>query len=231
MTGNTPARKAVGGFTLIELLVVIAIIAILAAILFPVFAKAREKARQTSCTSNLKQLSLASLQYMQDYDEVVPCNWMAIKNPPGVVPGQATPFQPELGSLYPYTKSTGVYICPDDTSGQLDSYSVNQYLLGYTNTGPPPKPAPVSLAQCQKPSLTVYMNEEGGGFGGGTDDGSFVPLNQITTRHSNGAVFNFLDGHAKWYPNGVLKFIGGSTGCGSPPCSPDPNQPAYQTDW
>jgi prepilin-type N-terminal cleavage/methylation domain-containing protein len=66
------ARKRRSAFTLIELLVVIAIIAILAAILFPVFAQAREKARQTSCLSNLKQMSLAIMQYMQDYDGVVP---------------------------------------------------------------------------------------------------------------------------------------------------------------
>ena len=63
------------GFTLIELLVVIAIIAILAAILFPVFAQAREKARQTSCTSNLKQQGTAMMMYAQDYDESYPSNW------------------------------------------------------------------------------------------------------------------------------------------------------------
>jgi len=65
-------KRSRNGFTLIELLVVIAIIAILAAILFPVFARAREKARQTSCLSNLKQLSLAILMYAEDYDETLP---------------------------------------------------------------------------------------------------------------------------------------------------------------
>jgi len=66
------SSRPVRGFTLIELLVVIAIIAILAAILFPVFAKAREKARQTSCVSNLKQIALAMIQYAQDYDDIGP---------------------------------------------------------------------------------------------------------------------------------------------------------------
>src|ERR1022692_1536581 len=90
-------------FTLIELLVVIAIIAILAAILFPVFAKAREKARQTSCASNEKQLSLAMLQYVEDYDELFTGlnNW-------GHDGDWATP-------LMPYVKSTGVFQCPDFT--------------------------------------------------------------------------------------------------------------------
>jgi len=72
MVCGRPRRE---GFTLIELLVVIAIIAILAAILFPVFAQAREKARQTSCTSNLKQLGTAMMMYAHDYDESYPSNW------------------------------------------------------------------------------------------------------------------------------------------------------------
>jgi len=88
------------GFTLIELLVVIAIIAILAAVLFPVFAKAREKARQTSCINNCKQLGLAFMQYVQDNDE---------KFPSSINYGSDWAF-----NIYPYVKSAGVYKCPDD---------------------------------------------------------------------------------------------------------------------
>src|SRR6476661_7679135 len=98
------SRKA---FTLIELLVVIAIIAILAAILFPVFARAREKARQTQCTSNLKQLGLSILQYTQDYDEVFPY---------GVSGPGANRVYGWAGPIYNYVKSTDVYRCPDDTT-------------------------------------------------------------------------------------------------------------------
>lgn len=96
------------GFTLIELLVVIAIIAILAAILFPVFAKVREKARQISCLSNEKQMGLAFAQYTQDYDETYP-----LINPWTGVNGnlQAAMWENEL---YPYVKSTGVFQCPDN---------------------------------------------------------------------------------------------------------------------
>src|SRR3978361_1951717 len=95
------------GFTLIELLVVIAIIAILAAILFPVFAKVREKARQTACLSNEKQLGMALMQYTQDNDEFYP---FGNNIPWGGGAGWA-------GVVYPYVKSEKVYLCPDDATG------------------------------------------------------------------------------------------------------------------
>jgi prepilin-type N-terminal cleavage/methylation domain-containing protein len=100
------------GFTLIELLVVIAIIAILAAILFPVFARAREKARQASCASNLKQLSAAVLMYAQDYDDVLP---KGIQQPWGT-----TSSSPWYDMLYTYVKNGQVFQCPslrDNGSG------------------------------------------------------------------------------------------------------------------
>lgn len=95
------------GFTLIELLVVIAIIAILAAILFPVFARAREAARRTSCKSNLRQIGLSVGMYAQDYDERLPggFNWLAFNDPTGVT-----------SKLVPYVKNNQVWICPDDSS-------------------------------------------------------------------------------------------------------------------
>ena len=113
-SGKNGKRSA---FTLIELLVVIAIIAILAAILFPVFAKAREKARQTTCLSNNKQLGLGFLQYYQDWDEKFPASGVNLLG------------QGWAGLIYPYVKSTGVYKCPDDSTpvpaGTPQSYGVS----------------------------------------------------------------------------------------------------------
>ena len=102
------------GFTLIELLVVIAIIAILAAILFPVFAKAREKARQISCASNLKQIGLAETQYSQDNDEIYTGGYTSLHDGGGCSGNRIT--WPE--ALFPYTKSSGVFVCPDNAIGQ-----------------------------------------------------------------------------------------------------------------
>ena len=102
-------RHPLRGFTLIELLVVIAIIAILAAILFPVFAQAREAARKASCVSNLKQLGLGVGMYTQDYDGTYPYwNW-------GTNYGGRGNMQSLWHvAIFPYVKNTGVYSCPSD---------------------------------------------------------------------------------------------------------------------
>jgi prepilin-type N-terminal cleavage/methylation domain-containing protein/prepilin-type processing-associated H-X9-DG protein len=115
-------------FTLIELLVVIAIIAILAAILFPVFAQAREKARSVSCLSNVKQLTLGWVMYAQDYDETFP-QWDWAKsynggNGVGVEQNNATSIW--ANAIYPYVKNTQVYKCPSDArpiGQQINSWS------------------------------------------------------------------------------------------------------------
>ena len=96
------------GFTLIELLVVIAIIAILAAILFPVFARARENARRASCQSNLKQVALGFKQYIQDYDELYP---RALATTANQTANPSWALQ-----LDPYLKSTQIFACPSDSS-------------------------------------------------------------------------------------------------------------------
>ncbi len=123
------------GFTLIELLVVIAIIAILAAILFPVFAQAREKARQISCVSNEKQLALAIIMYSGDYDEYYP---------PAENGNLARDVAGECWQtcILPYIKSTNVFACPDDSAAPLDaqhpglygcSYAVNSFADWYNS--------------------------------------------------------------------------------------------------
>ncbi len=155
-------------FTLIELLVVIAIIAILAAILFPVFAQAREKARQTSCASNQKQLVLGVLQYVQDYDETFPLTLFNNDTPSSVTtPWDATPTaNPNArksfwsNAVEPYIKAFGVYSCPSTeersdifgvdsvaSKGVTFSYTLNGYLNAY------------SMGQVPDPSSTIMVSE------------------------------------------------------------------------
>jgi prepilin-type N-terminal cleavage/methylation domain-containing protein/prepilin-type processing-associated H-X9-DG protein len=143
-------RNRSNGFTLIELLVVIAIIASLAAILFPVFAKAREKARQASCESNERQVGLAILQYVQDFDEHFPTGEQFTgNNGAGSGIGWA-------GTVQNYIKSTGVFKCPDDattTNGVFvpDSYAANSNLIGSAAGG--------ALASLGAPAGTVMIVE------------------------------------------------------------------------
>lgn len=141
-------------FTLIELLVVIAIIAILAAILFPVFAKAREAARATTCRANLKQIVTACGMYTQDYDEKVVASWDGYANAAG---GSSY----WMGFILPYTKNYQIYTCPSfsmitepiPNNPQYSSYGHNHGNLGWGLAGAP------SLAAIQKPADTLYFSE------------------------------------------------------------------------
>ena len=109
----TSTSKKLTGFTLIELLVVIAIIAILAAILFPVFAKVREKARQTACLSNEKQIGAGMMQYVQDYDETYPGGFKEDPTQQATCGGLFRVTWPQL--IYPYVKSGPVFTCPSSS--------------------------------------------------------------------------------------------------------------------
>jgi prepilin-type N-terminal cleavage/methylation domain-containing protein/prepilin-type processing-associated H-X9-DG protein len=198
------------GFTLIELLVVIAIIAILAAILFPVFAKAREKARQSSCLSNLKQIGLAFMQYAQDYDETLPTDWITL---PG---GTAwTNRYSWRAMIFPYIKNTQIFSCPSDSysySGALagmcqnnegsipGSYGDNTF---HWDTGVPNPPGTTycRLGAIALPAQLVLAGDSTGG----SHQISFQ-ANTLNTfrgdagsmRHNDGANYCFADGHAKW---------------------------------
>jgi prepilin-type N-terminal cleavage/methylation domain-containing protein len=150
------SNRARQGFTLIELLVVIAIIAILAAILFPVFAQAREEARKTVCLSNCKQLGLAIMMYVEDYDEMYPCDSVDLL-PIGIAdndtgsPNYYTQIQ-WMWQIYPYTKNRQILACPSDPGAKTndwEGYDSNPINLtysgacGYDGSG---VPTPVSYA-------------------------------------------------------------------------------------
>jgi len=209
------SRSAVApkrGFTLIELLVVIAIIAILAAILFPVFAKAREKARQTTCTNNNKQLSLAILQYVQDWDETLPM-WYAGGNIQ--FEGQSMNDLWDL-AVWPYVKTKGVYTCPSNdpqNPGAIPTGSVvRSYALPRNVSG-------LALGEIKNPSETVLLFEKGSqalGMGADSTGEDFFQMwgaDQADMKrrgypypHGKGKVFSFSDGHAKYFQVGTGPF-------------------------
>jgi len=196
-------------FTLIELLVVIAIISILAAILFPVFARARESARRASCSSNLKQIALGAMMYVQDYDEHFPLMWENYSDYSIRPYGYAD-------ILEPYIKSSQVFKCPsvsttspDPTQTGYTSYSYNMMLAntanGTLNSGK-------SLAVLTQPSLTVMILDDSPstarswewGCTRGTacttaTGGPGLARISIAQRHLDGINISFCDGHVKWY--------------------------------
>ncbi|MFO7947164.1 MAG: prepilin-type N-terminal cleavage/methylation domain-containing protein [Armatimonadota bacterium] len=193
--------KGPRGFTLIELLVVIAIIAILAAILFPVFARAREKARQASCLSNVKQITLAALMYAGDYDEhLCPAkNYGPVEYSDGEG-GTRLARAVWYRLLQPYMKNREILQCPSaDTQRDWDTYSsatngygYNRFLGWYDDV--------VNVAKIDYPSQTAMLADVGGYDNYLLYYRHLGPDRRyISQRHNGGANFGFSDGHAKWY--------------------------------
>jgi prepilin-type N-terminal cleavage/methylation domain-containing protein/prepilin-type processing-associated H-X9-DG protein len=208
-------RKA---FTLIELLVVIAIIALLAAILFPVFSRARESARRSSCQSNLKQIGISILQYAQDYDE----RQIFDSVTPGVVGPSIW-----VTTLQPYIKSAQVWRCPSDTNATIpsvgngnSSYVINNMYtnMGGGNAGPTSSTIggtrTVALAAIPSPATTIQVTDNKsddesrmstsnvgsyaweGSIATGTSNG-FDTMGHIGERHLETVNVLYCDGHVK----------------------------------
>lgn len=199
-----------GGFTLIELLVVIAIIAILAAILFPVFARARENARRSSCSSNGKQIGIAMSQYLQDNDERYP-----------VADHEAIPVYAWSEPLQPYIKSEQVFQCPSMPKAGPHPVPRTDYIVnGFFSHG-------LSQAKFNDVVQQIMVTERAEGLAvldyhpwveeGETTFDETVFDNIGKTRHFDGSNYVFADGHVKW-----LKFESTKA-----PQASDPEVPSY----
>ena len=192
-------------FTLVELLIVIAIIAILAAILFPVFARARENARRSSCQSNLKQMGLGILQYTQDYDEKMPMGITV-----NFLPGQTV-----NDLLQPYIKSEQIFICPGDCEpyamdwsglgtgyAKKASYGFNDQVIKATARNPAlAANLPIAVASINQAAKTTAMYDASNIKTGNspTTGAAYVVGNVYSARrHLNGGNALYCDGHVKW---------------------------------
>ena len=203
-------RSKSRGFTLIELLVVIAIIAILAAILFPVFARAREKARQTSCLSNVKQIGLGMLMYVQDYDERFLLGGSSDMTAWGAANSVDCVW---YNAIMPYVKNAQIYVCPSDSttsSARWGSVWENQpggtafpnsagfavfplsYGFNYSQNRN-------SLAKVPYPAETGMVFECTAILS--YESTTWEPRSSIrdASRHNDGFNACMFDGHAKWY--------------------------------
>ena len=229
----TSPRHGKTAFTLIELLVVIAIIAILAAILFPVFARARENARRTSCLSNMKQIGLGLMQYTQDYDEAYPWSTMkymsAANNTPvgsGVPSAVFWGYNPSGGLgyfetwqdyIFPYVKSTQVFVCPSQSRslsyepadatlfnyGYNDAFAVRGSSALYGVTSN----TSLKMSQLQRVSETVIVMDYNDQAAVIATPQSAFTLARGATENARRIVSPHLDGGNICYADGHAKWI------------------------
>jgi prepilin-type N-terminal cleavage/methylation domain-containing protein/prepilin-type processing-associated H-X9-DG protein len=185
------------GFTLIELLVVIAIIAILAAILFPVFARAREKARQTSCLSNVKELALGQLMYVGDWDERTPIHRCGDSGHTWLVCTHE--------SILPYVKNYQIFVCPSDAAQTDDRVlrpgaprNAGDGLSYWDNMDMDNR----ALAQCRQPAQKVMLGDnDSAGYAAWRPVGDtyrYYFESRVQAPHNDGLNVAFYDGHGKW---------------------------------